>query len=189
MWDPRDMGRAIDLALQIEEKNRALIQSGFGSLVTRIPNNPHPVTLRQSKGVNSGTWPRSDASFQRNRNFEDRRLTAAQISEKRAKGLCYKCDDKWNKGHVCKTQINVVLVDEDEPLREEDERELDDTGKIPTTLDLVEVEPVIEVSLSSVAGLSSPKTMKLKGQVWGQPVVTLIDPGVTHNFISSALVS
>lgn len=46
----------------------------------------------------------------------------------------------------------------------------------------------MKVSLNSVAGLSSPKTMKLRSQIMGQPVVALIDPGATHNFISLSLV-
>lgn len=47
----------------------------------------------------------------------------------------------------------------------------------------------MEVSLNSVVGLSFPKTMKARGAIRNQPVVTLIDPGVTHNFITSHLVS
>lgn len=46
----------------------------------------------------------------------------------------------------------------------------------------------VEVSLNSVAGLTSPKTMKLTGRVWDKPVVILIDPGATHNFIASRVV-
>lgn len=83
--------------------------------------------------------------------------------------------------------MSVILVDEDEDTRGEPED--DETCKILTVLDLVEVDPIIEVSLSLITGISSPKTMKWKGQVWNQPVVTLIDPGATHNFISSTFMS
>lgn len=69
-----------------------------------------------------------------------------------------------HKGNVCKTQVNVILVEDGEESGEDPDNG-DATGMKPTTLDLVEVAPVIEVSLSSVAGLSSPKTMKLKGVV------------------------
>lgn len=41
-----------------------------------------------------------------------------------------------------------------------------------------------EISLNSVIGISSSKTMKLLGEIMGQRVVVLIDPGATHNFVS-----
>lgn len=46
----------------------------------------------------------------------------------------------------------------------------------------------VELSMNSVVGLTSPKTMKMKGTINGQEVVVLIDFGATHNFISSKLV-
>ncbi|KAJ9680432.1 hypothetical protein PVL29_019684 [Vitis rotundifolia] len=42
--------------------------------------------------------------------------------------------------------------------------------------------------MNLVARLTSPKTIKLKGEVCGKEVVVLIDPGATHNFISQAVV-
>lgn len=45
-----------------------------------------------------------------------------------------------------------------------------------------------QVSLNSVVGLSSPKTMKLKGVIHNQEVLVMIDPGATHNFISARIV-
>ena len=54
-------------------------------------------------------------------------------------------------------------------------------------LESTELCPVVEVSLNSVAGLTSPQTMKLKGCIGQQEVVILIDPGATHNFISTEL--
>lgn len=42
-----------------------------------------------------------------------------------------------------------------------------------------------KVSLCSVVGLTGPRTMKLGGEVNGQHVVVMIDPGASHNFIST----
>ncbi|KAL4568842.1 hypothetical protein LXL04_024459 [Taraxacum kok-saghyz] len=116
----------------------------------------------------------------------DRPLTEAQIQDKRARGLCYKCDEKWQRNHRCKSQINVILVEE---VAEDEEGEEIPPGDEPdATLEAAEMDEQVEISLNSVAGLTSPKTMKLRGRVMEQAVVTMIDPGATHNFISSKLV-
>lgn len=52
----------------------------------------------------------------------------------------------------------------------------------------MEIKPLTEVSLNSVVGFTSPKTMKLKGSMHGQEV-TLIDLDAMHNFISIKLVN
>lgn len=46
-----------------------------------------------------------------------------------------------------------------------------------------------EISLNSVLGINTPKTLKMKGNILGKEVVVMIDPGATHNFISLATVS
>lgn len=45
------------------------------------------------------------------------------------------------------------------------------------------------LSLSSMAGFSSPKTIKVKGMIKGCEVVVLIDGGATQNFIAEELVA
>lgn len=141
LWTPRDLGRAIDLAQQIEERNRALFASGFGSLGIRgnqtggrsIGGNPtHSTTFSQPGRSGSNARPH-------------RTLTEAQIQDKRSRGVCYRCDDRWFKGHVCKSQVNVILVDEEEQTPEVPPDEVD-----PATLVSTEVSPEVEVSLNSV---------------------------------------
>lgn len=40
----------------------------------------------------------------------------------------------------------------------------------------------------SMAGISSPGTMRLRGVIRGRAVTVLIDSGASHNFISSSLI-
>lgn len=51
-----------------------------------------------------------------------------------------------------------------------------------------EVE-VAAISISSIVGISSTRTIKLKGKLMGKEVVVLIDSGATHNFVSKELVT
>ena len=43
------------------------------------------------------------------------RLTDAEFQARREKGLCFHCEEKFQPGHKCKKQLNILLVhDEDE---------------------------------------------------------------------------
>lgn len=44
--------------------------------------------------------------------------------------------------------------------------------------------PMADISLSSVVGLTNPKTIKLRGYIEGKEVILMVDPGATNNFIS-----
>ena len=48
----------------------------------------------------------------------------------------------------------------------------------------------MNISLNSVVGITNPnfKTMKLAGNLRGRKVILMIDPGVTHNFVSPKVV-
>ena len=47
---------------------------------------------------------------------------------------------------------------------------------------------VVELSVNYVVRLSSPNTMKLRGEIKGEGVIVMIDLGATHKFISVELV-
>ncbi|GJV00618.1 putative mitochondrial protein [Tanacetum coccineum] len=111
-----------------------------------------------------------------------KRLTEAELADKRSKWLCFKCDQKFGPGHICASRsLQVLLVDEEEEYEEEDDEEL----KMATDhahLDMV------EVSLNSVMGFTPNYTMNLYGKIRDREVAVLIDCGATHNIISSKIV-
>nr|GEX58012.1 hypothetical protein [Tanacetum cinerariifolium] len=136
--------QAMELALLIDE-------GGKGG-AAKQPNKVGGGVLRTSIGATRvGT---SKAPF--------KRMTEAEMADKRAKGLCYRCDEKYGPGHRCPVRA----------LQGEENAHLD----------------MVEVSAQSVVGLTSPHTMKLRGNINGFGVVVLIDSGATHNFLSVKLV-
>ncbi|KAI0507934.1 hypothetical protein KFK09_014062 [Dendrobium nobile] len=59
------------------------------------------------------------------KNFK--RLIEKEMQEKRVKGLCFLCDEKYTPGHRCRDQtLQVLTVCDDERIEEGGEREMDD---------------------------------------------------------------
>ncbi|XP_057251720.1 uncharacterized protein LOC104883522 isoform X2 [Beta vulgaris subsp. vulgaris] len=113
---------------------------------------------------------------------EIRRLSEKELQFKRANGLCFRCDDKWVAGHRCKNKELSILLG-----HEEDEIEYgyleDNVHTDPPDNPQPDPTPP-EISLNSVMGISSPRTMKMEGAIHGHKVIVMVDPGATHNFIS-----
>nr|GMC60707.1 Transposon Ty3-G Gag-Pol polyprotein [Ipomoea batatas] len=110
-----------------------------------------------------------------------RKYTSAEIRQRRDKGLCFHCDQKYSVDHRCKGRFHVLIGDdEDEAIEVE-----------PTAADGVFDEEVIsgDVSmLNTMSGPGSPRSLRLVGKIKSSPCVVLIDSGSTHNFITPAIV-
>ncbi|XP_048602698.1 uncharacterized protein LOC125588971 [Brassica napus] len=145
------------------------------------PNYTSSLSPQKDKGVAGKTTTyhnRVKAPF--------RRLTPAEIEQRRSAGLCFRCDEKFFRNHKCpKPELTVLIMHDDgkEEVFDEEPCELLDEEEN-------EVEAVVaEVSISSVVGLTSSRTMKLKGELGGEEVTVLIDSGASHNFISEKMAS
>lgn len=68
----------------------------------------------------------------------------------------------------------LIMVDEEE----EEDGEKEPVGELAG----------MELSTLSAEGLTTPKTLKLKGRIGGREVLVLIDSGASHNFINRSLV-
>ena len=103
MAQPKGLGRIIDLAKRVKERNEML----------RRPKGQNAQYGQQAiPGVNANfrvnnpnTWTKTAFSTDRNpgtcSDSYFRRLTEAKILEKREKGLCCQCDEKFSPRHVC----------------------------------------------------------------------------------------
>ncbi|KAG7579311.1 Integrase catalytic core [Arabidopsis thaliana x Arabidopsis arenosa] len=110
-------------------------------------------------------------------NQQPKRMSQQEMSDRRAKGLCYFCDEKYTPEHYLvhrKTQLFCLDVDEEfedavEELWNEEDQNLP------------------QISVNAVSGISGYRTMRVKGTHDKKTLFILIDSGSTHNFIDSAV--
>ena len=105
------------------------------------------------------------------------RLTPQQLYERRAKGLCFNCDNKYSKGHKCgENKLFYIDCEEEEPKEEEAYQE---------EVSLEEFNPTIYCH--ALARIRTPQTLKIEGYIKKKKVTMLIDSGSTCNFIHCKL--
>jgi hypothetical protein len=102
-------------------------------------------------------------------------LTHQQLEERKTKGLCFNCDNKYSKGHKCGEKklfyINCEEEEEQEPSQDEDIEDISSEEMTPT------------ISWHALAGIITPQTLKIKGYIKKKKAIVLIDYSSTHNFI------
>ncbi|CAA7016983.1 unnamed protein product [Microthlaspi erraticum] len=111
------------------------------------------------------------------------KLSPAEIAEKWRLGLCYKCPEKWTRGHQCHNMMLQVFT-----VINEEEVEITDEDWIAGIEEYMEMmRDLIELSLFSFLGLESPSATKLWGTIGKTKVIVMIDSGTTHNFIDPSV--
>nr|GEV18270.1 Ty3/gypsy retrotransposon protein [Tanacetum cinerariifolium] len=164
VMQPEGLNHAMKLAIMIDDNKlngvigkSAPKPSTWGYNAGRIYNES--VSTRWS--VNNSERKPASATTGRLNPFK--RLTNAEMAEKRSKRICFRCDEKFAPGHTCASKTLQVLLVGDE---EEDE----DSEPEHVHLDS------IDVSLNSVIGFTTPRTMKIQGILGDRDVVlTLLE--------------
>jgi hypothetical protein len=111
-------------------------------------------------------------------------LTSAEQLERRRKGLCFNCDEIFAPGHVCARLFYLETIDDGEV--EALTTELDATTLSEASV--MTYGPIdataFVVSLHTMAGIKTAKTMLLPVTIHGERLTALVDTGSTHNFLS-----
>ena len=142
--------------------------------------------------------PKSNGVVETKSSIPIKRITLAQMDERRKKGLCYNCDEKWGPGHKCRNArlfilegIELVPNGDNSGVRitELDE---DVNGGVVHKMDKgvqSNQDEEVEITLYAITGTPTPGTMRVKGRVNGDRLVILIDTGSTHNFVDASWIS
>jgi hypothetical protein len=153
LWEPKSLENAFRVARNVESKNMAMATRRTTANIYRENN------------VSSSKMP------------QPTRLTPQQLEERKTKGLCFNCDNKYSKVHKC-GEKNLFYID----CKDEEEEEQE-----PSHYENVEVisseELTPTISCNALAGISTPQTLKIEGYIKKKKVIVLIDSGSTRNFI------
>ncbi|KAF3635230.1 putative early nodulin-like protein 1-like [Capsicum annuum] len=152
---PPELSAAMCLARALEQKQQLQKVSNIRKVAWQQPRTSLGSTVNSAKQPN----PFCQA------------INSDRDAERRAKGLCYSCDEQYSATHQCKQLFWLELDDS-----------VDST--IPDVL-----EDCPEISLHAITGQRHGQTMQLPAIINGQHVLSLIDSGSIHNFISSTAAS
>jgi hypothetical protein len=110
-----------------------------------------------------------------------RPVRTKEMDERRVKGLCFWCDEKFVQGHRCRNRrlYSLCIVEDDEDNSEEEE-----------PMETMNVEALTpHLSPQAIQGTSGCQTIKVWGKIDKCPIFILIDLGSTHNFLRADLAS
>ena len=124
------------------------------------------------------------------------RMDPETWNDLRRKKLCFSCKVLWEPGHCCMGKGKVHLIEVtfelgDEKVPDTDiEDSIEDVEQVQTHLELDTSEPLASAQVAMATLSSYPKfhAFRLKGTLKGKRVTSLVDIGVTHNFIDQKLV-
>ena len=172
---PKTLAETIGVARLVEERNQ-LQRRPYSN------NRLLPVTTIQRRHSNPspgilGSSPNQRANIESSPSTTPfRRITNQEARERRGKGLCYYCDEKYSIGHRCERPQLFMI--EDSPCDENSEED-------QLEAELTEVTP--EISFHAIAGAEHPQTIRVLGKLQNKSLIVLIDGGSTHNFIDQAI--
>ncbi|KAF7831007.1 cucumisin-like [Senna tora] len=116
-----------------------------------------------------------------------KRFTAAELKDRRARGLCYYCPKKWVRGHKCTPTYCILIAKEEFDQMIDDEAEDSPTESVVMDVPAEATGAVPEISFNALEGQFHPSTIRVTGRHEEHTVQVLIDNGSTLNFIKRSV--
>ncbi|PNY01861.1 retrotransposon-related protein, partial [Trifolium pratense] len=103
-----------------------------------------------------------------------RHFPSAEMRDRRSKGLCFNCDEKWGPSHRCRSKVLLLMGAEDDDDDVEDHNPDEISGDIS--------------SLHALSSHLQGRSLRVSGMYNQHIFQILVDSGSTHNFIKPSLV-
>ncbi|KAJ9547857.1 hypothetical protein OSB04_020400 [Centaurea solstitialis] len=110
-------------------------------------------------------------------------LPYADLMDRKAKGLCFRCGERYHPLHQCaERQLRMLILGDDEQLDEAGEIiAMEVTGEEKE--ETLECNSIGLCARGELQSTNTTNTIRIRGSVKGVPVEVLIDSGASHSFI------
>lgn len=109
---------------------------------------------------------------------------AALKAYRKAKGLCFKCGERWGQLHRCSNTVPLQVVEEMWALAGSAEEHMVEMEELALEANQESVEAI---SVAAATGSEGNKTIRLWASIHCQQVLVLVDSGSTASFMDSNL--
>jgi hypothetical protein len=106
-------------------------------------------------------------------------------AQRRARGECFRCGDKYQPGHKCSKSVPLHMVEELIELLHINSSDSEDSKSSSSSSE----ETLMYISKCALAGTTHSKSIRLQGTLHGKQVLILIDSGSCGSFISDKTVT
>ncbi|XP_056688530.1 uncharacterized protein [Spinacia oleracea] len=185
-FKPNTIAEAVEFARLQEEQNLATTckptkthsYSQNFKAIQAVPLNTSKPALFPTPSTKPMPLPVTKFHNKPNRNF--RHVPADVRAEKIAKGLCYYCDQHYDRNHKCRFKEPQLFTVE---IAGSNEDKTDSTSDLEANTDEDDEvnEPVL--SLNALSGNQNFQTMRVKGLKGSKVFHILVDSRSTHNFL------
>lgn len=181
---PVGMDEIVDMAkiIEAQENERSAYQSRS---FQRSHSGPALNSQQRSYNSSSGATRQGESSPAR-KSVDSHKDNKGNDNRRAVQNPCRHCGERYFAGHRCKAfQRYKKLELEDSDGKEDDELSEEEKSEEQNGTQEQELHVL---SLNSLVGITTKKTMKMKGVLGNREVVILIDSGASCNFISKRLV-
>lgn len=114
-----------------------------------------------------------------------KRLSPMEIQQRREKGLCFRCDEKYSTSHKCKAPPQLLLLECEPEVQDLLTNSSLTDEMLAEELQQLEVMHSSSISYHAMAGGDAASALRFTGYVQGSSVQVMLDNGSTHNFIQT----
>ncbi|XP_062088840.1 uncharacterized protein LOC133795407 [Humulus lupulus] len=185
LYKPLDLADTMAKAQLFEDRNddlvsrqREVTRSGWSSKLASPTQVIHPTSFnpyKQSSVVHN--TPAQSATAQSGITpLPVKKLTPSEMKDRRDKGLCYTCDEKFNYSHKCKNKMLIMCMQADDEVQ---------AGSGSEGQDFDSVED--EVSLNSFSNSMNPQFFRIMAKHMNESLEVLVDTGSNNHFTQESL--
>lgn len=183
---PTDLDTACSLALLQEEVTEGECVSPPRHVEHRyikIPARPALAQVASAPTTPSGRFADSRGTEAARQKGDDK--MQALRNYRRAKGLCYKCGERWGSEHTCPASVQLHVVEELLALFTTDEM----TGSEPASPEGTETEMLCSLSIHAMNGSAAEASgvIQLHAVIGDHEILLLVDSGSSTSFINKQL--